>query len=406
MEEVMPQTYENKFIFEIVKSHYGFDNQEILSQLIKKCDIEELTRKINFQGINGFIFEQLNNDYMKEILPLEYQEYLRRAVNRIAIENKFIEVNAVDIFNKLKNKDINIIWFKGNVNINRLYDSNSIRQTSDIDFLVDKTQRKLAVEILKNEGFRYPQETMDSRKVQLNQEDLAEVFSEMHYSKETEAMILNMDLHLDLTGFYQNSLAKQIYNLDKKNWFEDMNHMDINGHSINVLSFEDEFVHMIFHYSVHHSFCGIKWLIDICQVIKNFNHQLDWEYINTQYNHPNEQKMMGICFRFVNELTALEDFGGQPWQYYWKTKNGKLEYRIYKSFCLERIKSFKLKIGGRLIRILMPATMRDKWKMFKFYFLSGESIQHRVNQNSKFTAKIFQPFKLLGILITDITKKR
>lgn len=398
------ETGAQKIIFEMVKYRYGNTSFEELEKVYTPKADEEVMILSDRLRINGFLFHIFQREELRQFASAELRAHVKTDAKRIAIENQFLEMKGIEIIKLLQVHQVPVIWFKGNPNIQWIYKDYAMRSTSDLDFLVRKEDRMKAASLIKEQGFEYPKETMDERGVVLAEEELAEWFHEMHYRKDTPVMPLNLDLHLDLTGFPQGSIPKSIYHLDDRNWLQNISEMTLQGEKVPVLRAEDALMQMIVHYSIHHSFCGLKWLIDLCEVLFFHQDELDWNYMKDTYNHPNERKLMGICFRMVEEVTGVDRFGGEPWQAYWTARNTDREYQVYRSFAFEHTKDWRMKIQGRFAKIFIPAIRKDRWKMFYYYFGSGEAIAQRTGRKPGGNP-IGHLFALAGVFLKDRKKK-
>lgn len=392
----MAMAKEEQLILEWVKCRYGNGDMSSLHSLMAECEEQRILQLIDSLRLSGVLFEVFQQLEIRPLIPKTWRDYVEEDMKRIALENQMIEMQGVSLIREFEKEEIPVIWFKGNPNIDWIYQNYTVRSTSDLDFLIRRQDRKRAAELVKRQGFKYPQKTMDTRGVVFSEEELAEWAHEMHYLKETLVLPLNLDLHLDLTGFPQGSIPKSIYHLDDRDWFSACYKKELRGESVPVLRKEDAWIQMIVHFSIHHSFCGMKWLIDLCEVAAFHQESLDWTYLRNEYDHPNERKLMGICFRMVEEITGVDSFGGKPWQYYWASSRAETEYRIYRSFSFEHNKGWRAKIQGRLVKILMPRLARDRWKMFVYYFVSGEAFAQRTGREpgGNFFLNFFSLMKL------------
>lgn len=396
----MAMAKEEQLILEWVKYRYSNGDAPRMHSLMAECEEQRLLQLIDSLRLSGVLFEVFQQPEIHPVIPKVWREHVEADMKRIGLENQFIEMQGISLIREFEKEEIPVIWFKGNPNINWIYGNYTVRSTSDLDFLIRPQDRKRAAELVKRQGFIYPQQTMDTRGVIFSEEQLAEWAHEMHYIKETPVLPLNLDLHLDLTGFPQGSIPKSIYHLDDRDWFSTYQKKEIRGLRVPVLRKEDALMQMIVHYSIHHSFCGMKWLIDLCEVLTKCNEDLDWVYMRNEYDHPNERKLMGICFRMVEEITGEDLFGGKPWHEYWNASRVESEYRIYRSFSFEHTKGWRAKIQGRLVKILMPSLRRDRWKMAYYYFGSGEAFAQRTGKEPGENALI-NFISLMRLFVTD-----
>lgn len=83
-------------------------------------------------------------EYKKAKASLAYTELLNRAMRR----------ELGEIFSKFNKKGVEAVLIKGHDIINRYYDDFRIRPTTDADILVSKEEMGIAVEVLRDSGYR------------------------------------------------------------------------------------------------------------------------------------------------------------------------------------------------------------------------------------------------------------
>jgi len=378
-DKLMDNIYQ-KIIWEILKYKYGNARIEDVKGVYDSKYDQGIIDLADRLRINGVLFHIFQREEVSKIISKELAAYVEKDTKRIAMENQYLEMQGIELLKVFQANHIPVLWLKGNPNMQWIYGDYTTRSTSDLDFLIRKEDRMRAAELMKGQGFSYPQEIMDQKGVIFTEEEYANWAHEMHYRKHTPVMVLNLDLHLEVTGFPQGTIPKTLYHLDNRDWFNQVETMELRGERVPVLKKEDALMLMIDHYSVHHTFCGLKWLLDLCEVMVNQQDHVDWKYLKETYDHPNERKLMGICFRMVEELTGVDRFGDEPWAFYWPDRNTDYEYRIYQSFTFENTKGWKKKVQGRLAKILIPASAKDRRKMAYYYFGSGEALAQRTGR--------------------------
>jgi len=192
-------------------------------------------------------------------------------------------------------------------------------------------------------------------------------------------------------------MMHQLYPINRYPWFDNVQIIEIDGCKIRCLTNEMALLNMIYHFSVHHSFRCLKWLVDICRMIVKYNDRMDWDLIYQASAHPNLRKLVGICLIMVRKYTGIETFGKYRVDHFIKS-NTKISR--YENMMFENVKQLKAVIQGRLVRMLLPATLSDKIKLLGYFLFDKDSIAHRIT-NTKQGVDLFLPLRLAGITIKD-----
>jgi hypothetical protein len=81
------------------------------------------------------------------------------------------------------------------------------------------------------------------------------------------------------------------------------------------------------------------------------------------------------------------------------------EYKYYRSMIFKPVSGIGNSISLLITKILLPFSISERWRAFKYMLFNPDSISHRIGPEKK-GIRIFLPFFLLKLLIFDIKRKR
>lgn len=163
------------------------------------------------------------------------------------------------LFKDFTSQGISFIPLKGLV-LRNLYPIPEMRTMGDADILVLESDMKIAREILSEMG--YKKESTDSKHI--------------HFSHKTR---LSIELHFSLIT--KGTLSKNLNSFEADVW-KNAKMSYVLGMASNILSPEDQLLHLILHMAVHLSSggFGLRQLCDLFLFIEKNNKNINWDYIN------------------------------------------------------------------------------------------------------------------------------
>lgn len=190
----------------------------------------------------------------------------------------FLEVAKV-----LKSRGIEFINLKGPLLSQRIYDDPLYRYSRDFDILIKPKQVNKTLQILKEEGFHYPDyEWPESKK---KQDIVLHFLNQIEMIHEESGVMIEIHWKLFATRITnQHTLDRLIQ--------ENIEKVEFGGVELNRFSKEFELFYLIGHGGIHAWF-RLKWLVDIHELLerKTFN----WEKFHRIISACNAQKLVPIC---------------------------------------------------------------------------------------------------------------
>ncbi len=204
----------------------------------------------------------------------------------------------LDISGALEEMNIHVLPYKGLVLSAAYYPNFHLREFSDIDFLV----------LLKNDGdisrlrdfFRQrgyePMADIPETFTSIFTQYACEYFFEKHENGERK---FHIDIHwlayhpsFDLPKALPNDIL-----------FQSPSIINISGKEIKVLNDDSHFITLILHHGLRESWAGLKYLLDVAQLIKNGN--IDWAYQRKMSATYQYNKVLDTGLALINELFGI-----------------------------------------------------------------------------------------------------
>lgn len=395
----MKSAVEQRILWEMMALIYGTGAPERLQGMIGKCNPDRLARLTALTGMEGFIYAGCASGPVKGMLPEGYMSNLHKKAGLIALKNGFIYQNGLAVLELLNEQRIEYILVKGIVTLKQLYDDDMMRAVSDLDILIHREDYVRTAELFQSQGFYYPQEKLEKQDLTMTREEFESRHYEISYVKDTVPFPTSVDLHFDLSRFRKDSMMHRLYPIHRHDWFANTQMLEMEGYRIRCLNNEMALLNMIYHFSIHHSFRSLKWLIDICQMVVQYQRQIDWDKVYLTAEHPNLRKLVGICLSLVKELTGIDSFGDYSVNDFLKKSP---EMGWFKKMMFADLHKVKAAFWGRMVRVLLPVTFRDKMLVLGHNLFDKDSIIHRSKSKNRGGIDLLQPFRLFGIALKDL----
>lgn len=189
----------------------------------------------------------------------------------------------LEIAKLLKIQGIEFINLKGPLLSQRIYGDPLYRYSRDFDILVEPDHVHQTLQLLRNEGFHYPEfEWPESKK---KQEIVLYFLNQIEMIHEESGVMIEIHWKLFSTRVTdQQTLNKLVQ--------ENMETAEFGGVELNRFSKEFELFYLVVHGGIHAWF-RLKWLMDIHELLerKTFN----WEKFHRILSACNAQKLVPIC---------------------------------------------------------------------------------------------------------------
>ena len=198
--------------------------------------------------------------------PQEIREYLNRIFLVASARNLLAGRQIQSVTDALKDAGIPVILLKGHALARTVYPDPALRQSSDIDLLVQPHNIPAAEEILEKLGYVCHAKIFHTSRFA----DHDEVFS-------PPGKGLNIELHW---------AADNEYNLFPEGWLDDAFSRRIpvrsGDLSCDTFSHADHLLYLAFHNVFHHGSVRLDWVYDISRIMGEFSTSDEWENLGQQ----------------------------------------------------------------------------------------------------------------------------
>lgn len=262
------------------------------------------------------------------------------------------------LFKEFTNNGISFIPLKGLV-LRELYPIPEMRTMGDADILVYENDLKRACGILSAMG--YKKESIDSKHI--------------HFIHKTKLCI---ELHFFLIS--QGSISKNLDSFENGVW-KNAKKSYVLGMAANILSLEDQLLHLILHMAVHLSSggFGLRQLCDLFLFIERNSENINWEYINIKTREYEIIPFTSTLFIICSKLFGMS----LPNAYYLH----RVEYN-YVNALIEDIFS-----GG----VFGDRTRERFLGGIKLHYITNPSTDKETNTIGSIIKSLFPPVHMLGL---------
>ena len=393
---IIKYNVEKKTIIALIKLCYKSINPESVSKLLKKCNVKALNRLIGESGIAGVLYYYLGNSSSLK-LPDSTMRAMKQSAGITAIKNSLLSEQLFLIAKKLNERGIDYIVLKGIPLLNTAYQNDSMRAVSDIDLLIKREQYNEVIDALGECGYYFPEDKMKDVSSLYTQDWVEKERSEILFVKKDIIGESMADIHFDMHLFDREDRFNSMFPLNEIDWFGNTRFVIIGNEEVRCLSPKIDLLYSVVHYSVKHSFMGIKWLLDICQM-RSYKAEIYLSSGKTLFES-------NINFKRMNEITnRLSDSILNP-----ISEKSFLQYDILRKYRARLFLDPNSPIGKvkrKLYKVSYPKKISDRVKFILYYLFEGEAIKHRIKGSEKRRFDILQPFKLCIVYIKEIRRQR
>lgn len=204
-------------------------------------------------------------ELLLELVDDETRKNWKERLKRLAARSLTISAENIKVIKALREDGIQAIPMKGAVLAYRLYGDPGLRQYSDIDLLINKSELGAAGKILPEINFDKIYPTDLTKKQESVYFSFRKDFG--FFNEEKQLLI---ELHF---GIYVHQLLKK---QDAEDLFANIEYIDIHNEQIAVQDEASTFIYLVFHGCLH-QFYRLTWLRDVARCLEVFD--LDHEEI-------------------------------------------------------------------------------------------------------------------------------
>jgi len=227
-------------------------------------------------------------------MPAQIKEQLKNELHAITLQNFAIAQETQRIVNRLQAHDIAVIPYKGVAFSNEFYGDISMRESSDIDLIIDKEKVINAIQLFEEDGFavsyfQLPPNGKESYFIE--NKDLC-------FDKKTEQHNWHIELHWMITHpNYGAPLSLNTFQLNRKQTGE------------KILSQQEHLRATLLHHMVHDGIEYLKTLVDLTQAIISIRKSENPNQLSTHLqslNHHYYTPSIGRAIELLFGIAAKE----------------------------------------------------------------------------------------------------
>lgn len=231
-----------------------------------------MQKAVKQHNVGPLLYQNLVESGSNTWIPDQVVEHLRSYSKQMAIRHLSMTKSLLSLLEKFDEAGIPALTYKGPAFSLAVYDDLSLRQSRDLDILIEPDFLYEAEAILRERGFK-PKRRLTEKQKQLL------VQNGRHRTMEKEGLIV--ELHPRISRFNAPSEVTEL--------LERAESVELLGYRIPVMSSTDSLFTLAVH-GTRHRWNQLKWICDIAYLIRNRN--FDWPAILEESKQRN-------CYRCV-----------------------------------------------------------------------------------------------------------
>lgn len=259
------------------------DNSKRLSQILAgNVDWEYLLDLAEYHGVAPLLAHNLARSDLIDKVPGIFLEQLSRIYSESIHRNIFLSDELVKILSILNQNGIDVITLKGTVLGEQLYVNPGLRTTNDIDILVQPDKVIQASSLL--EAMNYSRYIMPKKP--------EHPFHRIYIKKSRFPIVV--ELHWDLHD-------PKLKVVNREEIWRRARQYQFQGGNTMVPSTEDTLLYIAIKLLVHDE-KHFKHLVDLTEIIKKNQNNLDWDYIIKTQQSLGITAIIFYAFKWAQEL--------------------------------------------------------------------------------------------------------
>ncbi len=260
---------------------------------IEGIDWETFHKTCSYHNMRSLAFvANQKQSVLPEQLAKKYQNFTKWRASK-NLENVIEIKRLYDLFTR---EGIHPVLLKGMLFTATLYQNQTLREGSDIDFLFKKEDSKKGIEMLLADGY----DCHDWRVLSNAQHIISDIhriifeanFKELHFEKNT----FNLDFHWALCKPIVN------YNVDLDIFFKDLKTLNFYGKEIQVTNPNALFWSLVLHHGGKELWLKFKNLVDLIAFMVRYQSEVDWKFVIQQAKEFNLLVSMKTGFYLIKHV--------------------------------------------------------------------------------------------------------
>ena len=376
-----------------------------LPALLHHTDIHEVDRLVARTGLDGFLMSCSRITGTISHLPDTLVQGMLKRHGLTMMKNEIIRSHLDEVSRCFNNARIRYVVLKGIQIINRIYPEFSCRSVGDIDIFIHPEDYRSAAALLESSGFSFPDQAMHAVSDVYDKNWVEREMREISYVRPAWPDAIRLDIHLSMEIFRNHEQMNQIFPIGKLDWLSHATVLNIDGLMIPCLDDEYELLHMIFHYSIWHSFMGHKWLVDICRMLQVKADSLDWKKIYDACHCLNLRRLVSLTLSLCASIGG-PDLIPEAAKRYFLPVHRSLAYTMARRIMFKNNTGIRGRFYRKFYNALLPAGFCDKLSVMNYYLFDTSSLKTRLGDKYSKLPAFFFPFILLKVTISEYIRNR
>lgn len=356
---------ETKFLVESIRTFLGSSDGTTLPQIFKSVNIKKLKQLVFNHDIGGLFYNMyIDNIFGKCLFGQDIIDFLKNISGRNALINSVHQNEIIRLAELFEKNNIDYFYMKGFSTRIRCNVNDYVNSSNDFDFLIKNKDYENAKMLLIKDGYKIPYEHYKKISNSIPFHEYEKNEGEISFIKKENNFQYIVDLQWDLINHDRTSFFHKLYDMEKFYNFEKKDFITLGTKKINVFPIELELINMSFHYAFHHGFNGIKWLVGICLFLRNYESEIDFDYIlqNADYNL---KKILGIILMLAYDYNYKKELSIKQKKVFCVDRLLPFEYPFYRNITTGLLNSKEIGKIMRIVKIILPYKKKDSIKIFR-----------------------------------------
>lgn len=251
--------------------------------IIKGAERENVAQLLYHNLSRTFIeYSEMGNG--KPRVPIDILRALKKAYHRTAIRNIIICQKLGELLDSFREAGIEVILLKGMALIETVYPNIALRPMVDIDLLVHQEELPQVQTTLNRLGYRNS-------------------LSDPHEFCR-EGMVV--DLHWDMVNIVRVKSRRRAHQVKLSNIWRNSTSIQIDGRTARILSPEDLVIDLCLHLTFHHGLRGLIWFVDLQEVLRYYNEQLDLHKLVEYCTECKVTRPVFWCLFYIKQILGTD----------------------------------------------------------------------------------------------------
>jgi len=231
-------------------------------------DWEKVAEMIRLNGVSAIFFHSISQAGLKQHIPEPIRSILQPSYYANITRNTWVERELLRILSYLKDLDIPVVPLKGILLGKFIFGDTALRQSNDIDLLVDRKHGQFVFDSIKTQGYFRTGVAHDHWHEE-HWEDFAKHFPALNNGK------INLEIHQSLFPS-----CPELENIMNEVWLK-VRTDKFNGLNVNTLAYEHQLLFLSYHLDTHVDIgqFQLRLYLDLAEILTKFNNEIDWIYL-------------------------------------------------------------------------------------------------------------------------------